>query len=57
MQSSQRVKKQLLDAQGFFALKNTESNLTMKSRDSIRLFMYGTHANACDYVEVCLCVV
>lgn len=50
------MKKQLLDAQGFFALKNIESNLTM-SRDSIRLFMYGIHANAYDYVEVCLCVV
>lgn len=48
------MKKQLFDIQSFFALKNMETNLTMKSRDSIGLFMYGIHANAYDYVEVCL---
>lgn len=48
--------KQLFDTQSCFALKNMETKSTMKSRDSIGLFMYGIQANACDYVEVCLCV-
>lgn len=54
--SEREWKKQLFDTQSCFALKNMETNLTMKSRDSIGLFIYGILANAYDYVEVCLCV-